>query len=115
MKEADAARVAVAEVIAIGWSPARGGFVGREYVQQDPARGFIADAIASEYSSPWDASLPQKPDFSNRIAMTTYARLQVQLLRHKVPGAVAGGRFVVAELTPERIKMDACELSNRSP
>ena len=107
---ATSAALAQQEIVLVAWSPSRRRFLGREYVQQDPARGFVADEIAPEYSAPWDPSLPPHPDFSNRVTMTAYARLQVKLLREKAPGVAAGGRFIVTELRPGRIQIDVSEL-----
>jgi hypothetical protein len=86
-------------IVFVGWSPSRRRMVGFEYEQETPAVGFVAGELSPLHSAPWDPTLPQDPDLSTRQGMAEYAKLQTDLLHRETPGASAGGRFIVAELS----------------
>ncbi len=66
------------------------------YLTKKPRAMVVEDR--REYAGPWDDCLESLPKADNPQAMFNLAQAQLQLLREKMPGGAAGGRFVIAEL-----------------
>lgn len=86
-------------IVLVGWSPRAGRIVGVEWTQETSARGFVADDINPHYIAPWNRSIEPFADPTTPETMMQLARKQVRLMRERAPGAAAGGKLILAELT----------------
>lgn len=86
-------------IVVVGWSAKLGRMAGRDYIQEDRARGFVASEITPHHLAPWDDSFAGLPDPKTPADMANLASEQVRMMREKAPDAAAGGRFIVAEIT----------------
>lgn len=98
------------ELALVGWSPRHGRMRGTRWERWPDADGFKATPV-----DPWSMSpnpgyqeLPPAPDTAER--MEAVARDQLAVLR-RLPGVIAGGRLLLAELSRSSISVRAlCDL-----
>lgn len=101
-------------IVLVGWSLRQGRMIGREYVQESREIGFMVDGITPYHLAPWDQSLSRLPDPKTPADMGELAKAQTQLLHDKAPGAAAGGRFLIAEISRQGMKIEGvCDLPAR--
>lgn len=119
IKGAAAAGIEVADdieketIVLIGWSNRHKRMVSVEYTQLDGLLGWTAQTVGPAYFSPWIEGM-KAPDFSdpfNRDSMRQLAELQVRTIKEHAPGAAGGGRYIIAELSRDRMTIETiCEL-----
>ncbi len=103
----------------VGWSKSKGRMIGRYYWQVEASKGFEEREIelGSGYVQPthadprWTERLAGLPAPSTPAAMGRYAQEQTRIIREFIPEIHAGGRFIVAELTRDRMTIaPVCDL-----
>ena len=96
------------EVVLVGWSARQARMRGMYYVQHTVEAGFEGNEIDEVLICPWDDDAQGCPeDPVDRDAMLRLMRAQVADARERHPAVAAGGRFVVAEITPLSINVRA--------
>lgn len=96
----------------VAWSPRAGRIVGVERTQDTPEHGFVADDINPHFIAPWDACLKPLPDPTMPEAMARLVVAQTKLMHEKAPGAAAGGKSILAEMTRDPMQIrPVCDLS----
>lgn len=85
-------------IVLVGWSSKLGRVAGRDFIQEDRARGFVAGEITPHHLAPWDESFAVLPDPKTAQDMLTLYRAQVSFMRENAPQAAAGGRLIVARI-----------------
>jgi hypothetical protein len=103
-------------LVFVGWSPRAQRMIGREWMQETAAQGFVADDIDPHHIAPWHESMPNE-DPNNAERMQRLAAAQVRSIRENAPHEAAGGRLIVAELTRHATVMRhrRSQLNNRGP
>lgn len=94
-------------VVLVGWSLTHWRMIGRSWLRDVAAAAFVATDIAPYHIAPWHSSFERLPDPSNWIKMAQLAEAQCAYLNIHEPDVAAGGRFVVARLDREGMKISA--------
>ena len=102
------ADIANQAILLLGWSQWRQSFVAVEYLQTSESDGFAAREVGPAYFSPWVEGM-QAPAFADpfdRDAIRRLADMQVRLIKERAPGAAGGGRFILADLSMDRMQIE---------
>ncbi len=89
-------------VVLAGWSDARGGVVGRKFVQRAAGEPFTA-ADFTTLLTPWPPALQHLPTTARESE--EIARAQCGWMRATYPGAACGGKLVLCRLTRAGVEM----------
>lgn len=89
-------------LVLLGWSTRHASMIGRQWVQTSRKAGFEGGSIEPYFVSPGGAEMRSTPAPNTVGRMVELARAQRDWVRQYRPGAPAGGRFLVAELTRRR-------------
>lgn len=92
-------------VVLVGWSPRLGRMVGYDFDKTVEATEFIAGRIEPSLAAPWDRSLGAFHEIRTPWQMATLAQAQCSLMNTLTPYAAGGGRFIVAEIERESMKI----------
>lgn len=94
--------------VLVGWSNSEGRMIGRYYVQVDAAEGFTESKIEPGIIQPgtddrWADRLRALPLPSTPADMGRFAQEQTRIIKEFVAEIHAGGKFIVAEITRDRM------------
>ena len=105
------------EIALVGWSTSRRRFVGRVWKREKYDKGFQPIDFDSSYIiGGYDEQLRNAKTPTNPYAMGELAKLQCRRARELEPGIAVGGRFIVAWLREDAMKIEAvCNLPPVSP
>lgn len=105
------------EIALVGWSTSRRRFVGRVWQSETRDRRFDPIDFDSAYIiGGADEQLRSIKTPTNPIAMGELAKVQCRRVRELEPGVAVGGRFIVAWLREDHMKIETvCNLPPESP
>lgn len=103
------------EIALVGWSPTQRRFVGRVWKREKYEEGFRAIDFNTAYIIGGDdEQLRSIKTPTNPYAMGELAKLQCRRTRELEPGVAVGGRFIVAWLREDHMRIEAvCQLPAR--
>lgn len=100
------------EIALVGWSPQRGRFVGRMWRRETLAEGFVPIDIEGAFILGGDdEAIARLRTPTTPVAMGELAKVQCRRLRELEPGITVGGRFIVAWLRDDGMRIEiVCDL-----
>jgi hypothetical protein len=100
------------EIALVGWSPQRNRFAGRVWKRETYSAGFVPIDVETALILAGDDEVIGRVRVpTNPVAMGELAKVQCRRLRELEPGITAGGRFIVAWLREDHMRIETvCDL-----